>query len=94
LHCETVKAGLECVFMTKSGCGFNGGSCHEIVENCEGCDRILDLPSGKYCRTYPDPALKWKNGRCNFATHVKTGSGKTSVKINPLKASKRSTRRR
>ena len=94
MHCQTVKPGVDCVFMTKSGCSFNGGACHQIVEKCEGCDRILDLPTGRYCQTCPDPALKWKNGRCNFATHVKVGSGKTSVKLNPLKASKRSTRRR
>lgn len=93
MHCQSVKAGMECVFMTKNGCGFNGGTCHSIVEECEGCDHILDLPTGRYCQSYPNPALKWKNGRCNFATHVKASSKNTSVRINPLKASKRNTKR-
>jgi hypothetical protein len=44
-----------------------------------------------YCRTYPDPAAKWRYGACNFATHVK-GEMKQEVKMNPLKASKRARR--
>ena len=24
--CQTIKSGIECGFMTKKGCGFNGGS--------------------------------------------------------------------
>ncbi|MGD8757754.1 MAG: PxxKW family cysteine-rich protein, partial [Deltaproteobacteria bacterium] len=33
---------------------------------------------------------KWKNGRCNLATHVKDTAKSDAAKINPLKASKRS----
>ena len=33
------------------------------------------------------------NGRCNFATHIKTEGGK-SAKVNPLKASKRAAKGR
>jgi len=87
--CQTVKEGHECFFMAKSGCGFNGGTCHIIVEACEGCQKILDLPSGKYCQTFPDPASKWRVGTCNMATHLKTADKKENGKINPLKASKR-----
>jgi hypothetical protein len=46
--CATVKAGSECGFMTKSGCGFNGGSCQPIVEQSEGCQRVVELSTGKY----------------------------------------------
>jgi hypothetical protein len=94
MDCVTVKAGQPCSFMTPKGCSFNGGECHQIVEQCEGCDRILNLESGRYCAAVPNPAVKWRLGSCNLATHVKstTKNGQT-VKINPLKASKRSMRK-
>ena len=41
----------------------------------------------------PNPAKKWFDGRCNFATHIKTESGK-AAKVNPLKASKRAAKGR
>jgi Family of unknown function (DUF6811) len=92
--CATVKAGTDCAFMTKAGCGYNGGSCHQIVDECNGCNRVLDLASGKYCTSYPKPALKWKTGHCNFATHAKLETqSQQQAKVNPLKASKRSGKR-
>ena len=30
--CQTIKNGIECGFMTKKGCGFNGGSCNAIID--------------------------------------------------------------
>jgi hypothetical protein len=79
--------------MKASGCSFNGGSCHQIVEACSGCDRGKEYPTGWYCGACPDPQTKWRNGNCNMATHV-TAEVKvdSSKKINPLKASKRSKR--
>jgi hypothetical protein len=41
-----------------------------------------------YCSACPEPALKWKWGNCNMATHVVTAA-ENKQKINPLKASKR-----
>jgi len=87
--CQTVKEGTECFFMTKKGCNFNGGTCHTIVENCEGCDRIIECSTGKYCSSYPQPERKWQNGRCNFATHIERETQKEGKKLNALKASKR-----
>jgi hypothetical protein len=93
--CNTVKEGAECAFMTKTGCGYNGGSCHPVVEQCEGCLRIVEVPSGMFCTSYPNPAIKWKTSQCNFATHAKAASqGQPQAKINPLKASKRNTKRK
>ncbi len=86
--CTSTKEGVECAFMSKKGCQFNGGTCHPIVEQCEGCQKIHEFPTGKYCLAFPDPASKWRKGVCNMATHVKT-EGKKAGKINPLKASKR-----
>ncbi|HAY21556.1 MAG TPA: hypothetical protein DCY27_05210 [Desulfobacterales bacterium] len=93
MDCVTIKAGQPCNFMTKKGCSFNGGRCHEIIDKCEGCDRILETESGRYCAATPNPEAKWRSGTCNLATHVKnaTSGGKT-VKINPIKASKRGMR--
>ena len=92
--CATVKAGTDCAFMTKAGCGYNGGSCHQIVDECDGCNRVMGLASGKYCTSYPNPALKWKTGHCNFATHAKLETqSQQQAKVNPLKASKRGGKR-
>ena len=87
--CTSVKQGLNCHFMTKKGCGFNGGTCHQIVEQCEGCQRVSEFPSGKYCLIFPDPSAKWRLGKCQMATHIKETGKKGNGKINPLKASKR-----
>jgi len=92
--CTTVKAGMECTFMTKNGCGYNGGSCHAVVEQCEGCQRIVEMPSGQYCTSCPNPAIKWKTSHCNFATHAKAEAQSLQAKVNPLKASKRATKRK
>jgi hypothetical protein len=90
--CKTVKAGFECAFMTKNGCGHINGICQVVIDKCEGCGKILDYEASKYCKVYPDPAGKWLNGRCPTATHVKLEI-KEAQKINPLKASKRASKK-
>ncbi len=87
--CETIKKGTECPFMTNSGCSFNGGVCHETVDQCDGCARAAELSSGWYCSACPDPSSKWKISKCNLATHLATTPKGNKTKINPLKASKR-----
>ena len=87
--CQTVKAGTDCFFMTKKGCNFNGGTCYTIVTNCEGCGRVKEYSEGKYCSSYPQPEIKWKTGKCNFATHIELDTPKDDKKVNALKASKR-----
>lgn len=89
MNCTSVKEGVECFFMSKTGCQFNGGTCHPIVDQCEGCDKAKDFPAGKYCLVFPDPVAKWRTGKCNMATHIKETAKKAAGKINPLKASKR-----
>jgi len=90
--CQTIKVGSECAFMTKKGCGFNGGSCHTIIEKCEGCNKIIDCETGRYCKVYPEPISKWLSGNCPTATHIKKEIKEATQKINPLKASKRSSK--
>lgn len=65
-----------------------------IVEECEGCDRIVETDGVRHCRTYVNPEAKWKNGICNFATHKKPEINIAKVRINPLKASKRASKRK
>lgn len=90
MQCQTVKVGKECTFMAAVGCTYIGRSCYPVVENCEGCNRIITLQSGKYCTTYADPRMKWSLGYCNFATHLKIEGKVEEVKMkNPLKASKK-----
>ena len=90
--CTTIKEGMECPFMTAKGCSYNGGICHEIVEQCKGCNRTTELSAGWYCSACPDPSIKWKNGNCNLASHVAMAVSNQKTKINPLKASKRKSR--
>ena len=92
MNCTTVREGQECPFMTSSGCSYNGGICHEVIESCEGCNRKAQYDNGWYCAACPDPGIKWKNGTCNLASHVSAASAEKKAKINPLKASKRSRR--
>jgi hypothetical protein len=91
--CASVKQGVECFFMSKNGCQFNGGNCHPIVEACGGCQKVKEFPTGKFCLIFPEPATKWRSGKCNMATHVQSSApAKEPVKVNPLKASKRAAR--
>lgn len=78
--------------MTKSGCNFNGGQCHQIVEACEGCTHIVEFPTGRYCDAYMDTSIKWAYGMCNFATHIQPEKKQEAKMLNPLKASKRGSR--
>lgn len=87
--CTTIRNGQECVFMTAGGCGYNGGACVPIVEQCQGCKRAEPFETGIYCVAVPDPSVKWKNGNCNMATHIKAEAAAKTQKINPIKASKR-----
>jgi hypothetical protein len=94
MQCQTMKAGTECIFMKKSGCSYNGGMCHPIVDACAGCDRVVAFSTGSFCKTYCEPAVKWTKGPCNFATHVKKEVKEDNFKLNPLKASKRNMAQR
>ena len=87
--CQTLKNGVECIFMKASGCGYNGGKCYTVVENCAGCDRIQEFETGVFCAAYAEPVLKWKKGKCNFATHIVKESNAPKKLLNALKASKR-----
>lgn len=43
--------------------------CQEIVEECNGCNRI----DNGYCSAYINPSVKWKAGRqCPLASHLTT----------------------
>ncbi len=91
MQCQTVRPGIECTFMAKSGCVFPGGSCQTIAENCEGCERIVETGIGNICSVFPAPAKKWIDGICNFATHAKVEIKVDDVRVNPLKASKKAS---
>ncbi len=94
MRCATIRQGKECFFMTASGCSYNSGLCYEVVESCQGCNRTEEHASKWYCTACPEPAIRWKNGVCNLATHVKAETDAKGQKINPLKASKRAHKKR
>lgn len=75
--------------MNNSGCAYKG-EILPVVEDCQGCGRIVENEGGVFCGVYPKPSLKWRNnGICNMATHRKVEVVKSDQKVNPLKASKR-----
>lgn len=86
---------LEGAVKTDEGLCYKGMIMEEVVEKCEGCERITTVEGGKYCPAYAQPAMKWAHGVCNFATHVRAEVDSAgAVKVNPLKASKRAARGR
>lgn len=99
MKCQKVKPGIECTHWKKSGCTFPGGICQPVVEQCltggknnEGCSNIMEFNGSKYCTVFAEPAAKWEDGLCNFATHRKAERKVIEQKINPLKAAKRAQR--
>ncbi|PID75625.1 MAG: hypothetical protein CSA20_03480 [Deltaproteobacteria bacterium] len=65
-----------------------------VVENCDGCGRIVEEEGVHYCRSYSIPEAKWRVGICNFATHKKPEMNIVKSTINPLKAAKRSSKKK
>lgn len=90
--CQTIRKGSDCAFMTAKGCGYNGGVCYEIVEACQGCGRAVQIETGWYCSSCPEPKVKWIGGSCNLATHSTSSANTNKAKLNPMKASKRKGR--
>lgn len=68
---------------------YTSGGFKTVIEQCEGCGRVVEVEANRYCQTYVSPEAKWRLGICNFATHAKPEVITASVKVNPLKASKR-----
>ena len=62
-----------------------------VVEQCEGCDRIVEESGSQFCKSYVMPSAKWRLGICNFATHAKPEIKVVTVRVNPLKAAKRAS---
>ncbi|MDR3154970.1 MAG: PxxKW family cysteine-rich protein [Deltaproteobacteria bacterium] len=91
MHCDTVKTGVECSFMSKNGCGFIGGACRTLAEKCEGCERVIAAADAKYCAVFPDPQVKWRLGNCNMATHIKveTKGADSKVRVGQQKQKKK-----
>jgi hypothetical protein len=89
MQCQTQKLGVECLFMKKTGCSYSGGQCLTIIESCDGCTKVIEFATGKFCSNFPNPAQKWQGSNCTMATHVKKAEKAEAQKVNPLKASKR-----
>jgi len=70
---------------------YSAGSFQPIAEQCDGCERVVSEGGTTYCKTYVNPAAKWRIGICNFATHAKPEIKMVKVRINPLKAAKRAS---
>lgn len=79
---------------TSNTAKFSDGSFLQIIDKCEGCGRIVEVDSSKFCDAYLNPEAKWHLGICNLATHAKPEELLIKTRINPLKASKRSSRRK
>lgn len=78
----------------KAPVNYSDGQFQPVVEQCEGCGRIVEQEGSQYCKSYMYPEAKWKLGMCNFATHAKPEINVVTVRINPLKAAKRASKRK
>ena len=76
---------------TNEAKSYSAESFQPVIDKCDGCDRIVEENSTNYCKTYVNPAAKWRLGICNFATHAKPEIKVVKVRINPLKAAKRAS---
>lgn len=79
---------------TNTAAKFSDGSFLPVIDKCEGCGRIVEVDGSKFCDAYMNPGAKWRLGFCNLATHAKPEVVVVKARINPLKASKRSSRRK
>ena len=79
--------------MQEAALKYSAGEFKPVVEECEGCERIVDEAGTQFCKTYLNPSAKWKLGICNFATHKKPEIVVAKVRINPLKAAKRASKK-
>ena len=79
---------------TDTAAKFSDGSFLPVIDKCEGCGRIVEVDGSKYCDAYMNPGAKWRLGFCNLATHAKPEVVVVKARINPLQASKRSSRRK
>ncbi|PIE55734.1 MAG: hypothetical protein CSA34_07915 [Desulfobulbus propionicus] len=70
------------------------GLFQQVIDQCDGCERVVEHEKSRYCATYVDPAAKWRLGMCNFATHARPELNVVAVRVNPLKAAKRASRRK
>jgi len=82
LHCSFEKTGL---------CTREQGHCESCAPMCLGCNRVLDGLGTHYCASYPMPRVMWRRGVCPLSSHTHVSS-ESVMKINPLKASRRSRR--
>jgi hypothetical protein len=71
---------------------YSDGKFQPVIDECQGCERIVEEEGTSYCRTYLSPSAKWRLGICNFATHKKPEIKVLNVKVNPLKAAKRASK--
>ncbi len=69
------------------------GGFQPIIDKCDGCNRVVEQEGKQFCTSFLDPTAKWKNGICNFATHAKPEITISKVRINPLKAAKRASKK-
>jgi hypothetical protein len=60
-------------------------------EQCQGCSRRTP---GNTCNVYALPEMRWTGRPCPMATHMKKEEKKTEVHVDPIKASKRSMRKK
>lgn len=79
---------------SKASVNYSDGRFQPVIDKCNGCGRIVNQDGVEYCNSYLYPEAKWKLGLCNFATHAKPEINVVKVRINPLKAAKRASKRK
>ena len=51
-----------------------------VVEQCNGCERVLSADDSALCSAFAFPDTKWRLGPCSMATHIKSESANAEKK--------------
>jgi hypothetical protein len=57
------------------------GAINVILDKCQGCERTQTVEGKQYCAAFPNPAVRWRLGNCNMATHIKVESKTDAAKV-------------
>ena len=71
------------LYKLNGNCAYPGGSCLDVVEQCEGCPNVIN----NRCKIYPNPPAKWKpkSGCPRRRRKLSSLDRKRIFKRNPLK---------
>jgi len=69
-------------------------ACFTDREQCEGCQRIMEVAIGRYCTKLSESMIKWKTDHCNSATHAKAETAAKARGRSTIEGIQRATKKK